>query len=125
MGDGDYGVVEVGGPAGREIGLEDELVLGDVARSYGDLADFEAHPTGLERADQRPVFKLRVLFVFRPFEQEVHAVRMGHDDDLRVGRHVQVVPDVAQRLGRLRIRVIDVVDHLVLGLHRQCARCQK
>ena len=54
------------------------------------------------------VVDVRFLFVLRAFEQEVHAIGMRDHDDLRVGRHVQMVADIAQALGRLRLGVVDV-----------------
>ena len=86
----------------------------EVAVAQRDLADLEAHAARLQRADQRAVVDVGVLLVLGAFHQEVDALGMGDHHDLGVGRDVQVVADVAQALGRLRLGVVDVVDDLVL-----------
>ena len=70
----------------------------------------------LQRRDQRAVVDVGVLGVLGIFEQEVHTIGMRHHHDGGVGRHIEVVTDVAQRLGGLVGGIVAVdADRLSRG----------
>ena len=108
---------------GREVRVENELLFFQIAILERDFANLELHTARLKRRHERSVFGL-ALFFFRAFHQHVSAVGMRHHRNLRGGRDVHVVANVAQPLKALRRRVVDVINHFVL-CDRECGACRK
>src|SRR5260221_2732731 len=96
--------------------LVDEFRLVDVARLQRDLADAELHALG-DQVLHRDLERVAVL-VLGVAHEEVDAVGVRDEDDLRLGIDAQVVAHVAQRLRR----VIDALVHVVHDLDRIARR---